>query len=84
MEDSGPNSGWAQGQRYFALGLKFAGGIIVFVLIGYGLDRWIGTLPLFTVIGTLGGAVLSFLTVYWDLAKGEKGEKDEKGKKGGT
>jgi hypothetical protein len=26
------------------------------------------TIPLFTIAGTIGGAVLSFLSVYWQLA----------------
>ena len=50
--------------RYASLGLTFAGGMLLFMGLGYGLDRWVGTLPFGTVIGTLAGAVLSFLVVY--------------------
>ena len=50
--------------RYVSLGLTFAGGMLLFMGLGYGLDRWVGTLPFGTVIGTLVGAVLSFLAVY--------------------
>jgi F0F1-type ATP synthase assembly protein I len=57
----------ALGQKYFAVGLKFAGGIIMFVLAGWGLDRWLHTIPLFTVAGTILGAVLSFLSVYREV-----------------
>ena len=60
----GPDTGMAQGQKYFAVGLKFAGGVVLFTLGGYGLDRWLHTIPLFTIAGTLGGAVLSFISVY--------------------
>jgi F0F1-type ATP synthase assembly protein I len=63
----GPDKGMALGQKYFAVGLKFAGGIIMFVLGGWGLDRWLHTVPLFTVAGTILGAVLSFLSVYRDV-----------------
>jgi F0F1-type ATP synthase assembly protein I len=60
----GPDKGLALGQKYFAAGLRFAGGIVLFSLGGFGLDRWLGTIPLFTVGGTLAGAVLSFISVY--------------------
>jgi len=73
MLDQGPDSGWAQGQKYFALGLKFAGGVIVFVAMGFGLDRVLGTTPLFIVTGTLAGATLSFLSVYWEVT-GKRGK----------
>jgi F0F1-type ATP synthase assembly protein I len=65
--DRGPDKGMAMGQKYFAVGLKFAGGIILFMLGGLGLDRWLHTIPLFTLAGTIVGAVLSFLSVYRDL-----------------
>jgi len=65
--DRGPDKGMAMGQKYFAVGLKFAGGIILFMLGGLGLDRWLHTIPLFTLAGTVAGAVLSFLSVYRDL-----------------
>ncbi len=54
----------ALGQKYLAVGMKFAGGIIVFMFGGLALDRWLGTMPLFTIGGTVLGAVLSFLSVY--------------------
>jgi F0F1-type ATP synthase assembly protein I len=65
--DRGPDKGMALGQKYFAVGLRFAGGIIMFMLGGLGLDRWLHTVPLFTIAGTLIGAVLSFLSVYREL-----------------
>jgi ATP synthase protein I len=56
-----------EGYRYVGLGCTFAGGIVLFLAAGWGLDRWLGTTPLFTVLGMLAGAVLSFLNVYWKL-----------------
>ena len=73
----GPDKGMAQGQKYFAVGLKFAGGVVLFTLGGYGLDRWLRTIPLFTIVGTIGGAVLSFISVYRQLAM-ESREHDKK------
>lgn len=63
----GPEQGIAQGQKYFAVGLRFAGGVVVFTLGGYVLDRWLETIPLFTLVGTVGGSVLSFVSVYRQL-----------------
>jgi F0F1-type ATP synthase assembly protein I len=65
--DRGPGRGLALGQKYFAVGLKFAAGIVVFLFAGFWLDRRTGTLPLFTLLGTVVGAVLSFLSVYRDV-----------------
>ena len=39
----------------------------MFVLVGWGLDRWTGLLPLFTVIGTILGSFLSFVSVYREI-----------------
>jgi len=64
---SGPDLGMALGQKYFAAGLRFAGGIVLFVLLGHGLDRWLGITPLGVVTGTIVGAVLSFLSIYREL-----------------
>jgi len=63
----GPEQGLAQGQKYFAVGLRFGGGVVAFTLGGYALDRWLHTIPLFLIIGTVGGSVLSFISVYRQL-----------------
>lgn len=61
------------GYKYVSLGCTFAGGIVVFMAGGFALDRWLSLTPLFTIIGTLVGSVLSFLHVYWRLlAEGRK------------
>lgn len=36
-------------------GIEFAGAVLVFALIGYGIDHWLGWYPWATVIGTLLG-----------------------------
>jgi F0F1-type ATP synthase assembly protein I len=56
-----------EGYRYLGFGLQFAGGIVVFALGGVALDSWLGLTPLFTIIGTLLGATLSFVNVYIKL-----------------
>lgn len=76
----GPQSGFGLGHKYLALGFRFAGGVILFMLLGLGLDRWLGLTPVGTVVGTLAGAALSFLSVYRELMADEaKARRDRQG-----
>ena len=59
--------GLGEGYRFLGIGLQFAGGIIFFTLGGVALDRWLGLMPLFTIVGTLLGTALSFVNVYIKL-----------------
>jgi F0F1-type ATP synthase assembly protein I len=65
------------GYKYLSLGLSFAAGILFFVGAGYLLDRWIGSQPIFTILGTLLGSGLSFFWVLRRLAADEAAEKAE-------
>lgn len=56
-----------EGYRFLGIGMQFAAGIVAFTLGGVALDRWLGLMPLFTIIGTLLGATLSFVSVYIKL-----------------
>lgn len=79
--DSGPDKGMALGQKYFAAGLRFAGGIVLFVLLGHGLDRWLGITPVGVVAGTIVGTVLSFLSIYRELVADRNVDADGPGTK---
>jgi F0F1-type ATP synthase assembly protein I len=68
MKDEGPGEpGIRQGNKYLATGLRFGGGIVMFLLLGYAVDRWLNTVPLFLLIGTFVGAGLGFLSVWREL-----------------
>ena len=69
-----------EGYRLVALGMNFAGGVIIFALAGLWLDRRLGSIPAFTIGGTLLGLVLSFLNIYWKLAAYEKRHREEREK----
>lgn len=69
-----------EGYRLVALGMNFAGGVIIFALAGLWLDRRLGWTPALTIAGTLLGLVLSFLNIYWKLAAYEKRHREERGK----
>lgn len=79
---SGPKSGFGLGHKYLGLGLRFAGGVILFMLGGLALDRWLGWTPFGTVTGALAGAVLSFLSVYRELMDDEAKARNRRNRKG--
>jgi len=84
MLDQRDNAGRAigEGYRFLGIGIQFAAGIVAFTLGGVALDRWLGLMPLFTIIGTLLGATLSFVSVYVKLqAYGDAEAKRKKGNK---
>jgi F0F1-type ATP synthase assembly protein I len=69
-----------EGYKYVSLGLTFAGGIVLFLLVGLVLDRWLRTTPVFILIGTFLGTVLSFLAVYRKLEEEARRRREQKGK----
>jgi len=77
-----PNPGRAlgEGYRFLGIGLQFAGGIVFFALGGVALDKWLGLMPLFTIVGTLLGTTLSFISVYLKLQAFEDAEERRKKK----
>ncbi len=60
----GPDRQVGDSYRHMALGCTFAAAVIMFTAAGWALDRWLGLTPVFTVVGALVGAGLSFLSVY--------------------
>jgi len=65
------------GYKYVSLGISFALGIVLFMGLGFLLDRWLKLSPLFTVAGTLLGAVLSFVWVFNKLRADEREYEEE-------
>ena len=63
MSDSSPPS--HSGDPWAAFG-RIAGGVLVYSLIGFGLDRWWGT-SFMVAIGVVVGAMLGIYTVYASL-----------------
>jgi len=62
--------------RYVHLGLTLAASTLLFLYAGYRLDQWVGTLPIFTLVGTFLGGLGGFLYLYREVTAGER-----KGKK---
>ncbi len=72
-----PGAAW----RYDALAYTFAGAIMLFAGLGYLLDRWWGTSPLFIIVGTLTGAGLAMAWVY---AKVRQDDRDSASRRRGS
>ena len=55
---------WVLGLRLTGLGWYVAACIVLGVLGGLGLDKLIGTTPLFTLLGTVLGTIAAFWGLY--------------------
>ena len=60
-----PTANWGLA---FDLGLRLGLAIIIGLLIGLAVDNWIGTSPIFTLVGLVLGVAAAFYTI-WDVAK---------------
>jgi F0F1-type ATP synthase assembly protein I len=59
----------AKGGRFLALGSQMAGSIIGGLLLGWYVDGYLGTEPLFTAVFTFGGFYGSMRLLLWSLKK---------------
>ncbi|MGH7476927.1 MAG: AtpZ/AtpI family protein [Longimicrobiales bacterium] len=57
----------ADAGRYLGLGLSLALSVLLFLLGGWAVDRWLGTMPLFLIIGAFVGAGAGFYSLYYHL-----------------
>jgi F0F1-type ATP synthase assembly protein I len=60
-----------------ALGFTFGAAVVAFTVIGWLLDRWLHTIPLFTITAALTGAVLGFLNVYFRIRRDEAARREK-------
>lgn len=58
--------------RFMALGFELAGAIIGGLALGYYLDQYMGTEPLFTVLGTLAGMAAGLRVLLWVLKRNSR------------
>ena len=75
MAEESREQALGKGYKYLAMGLRFAGGIVVFMFAGLFLDRKLGTTPLLLLIGVFAGGGLGFLSIYRELMADEKKKK---------
>ena len=82
MDEETPEQAMGRGYKYLAMGLRFAGGIVVFLFAGLFLDKKLGTTPVSLLTGTLLGAGLGFFSIYREL-KAEETARRQDGKTAG-
>lgn len=68
----GPNKAYGEGWIYVSHGITFAIAVALWALGGVWVDRRLGTMPLFTLIGTIGGM---FLAGAWLVQRVRAGER---------
>lgn len=68
----------AHGDRGISQGAEFAGGIVVFFLLGFGLDAWLDTTPLFMVALVVFATVGQFVKMYFVYTQDMKRLEDER------
>lgn len=57
----------AEAGRYLGFGLAWALSTGLFLFLGWVVDRWLGTVPIFTILGAFVGAAAGFYSMYWHL-----------------
>jgi len=71
-------SSFGQGYGYVALGFAFAFAILLFGAVGWLIDGWLHTRPLFALVGAALGGFGGFMSIYYrvqrDTGKGETGK----------
>ncbi len=61
-----PSLARAAGQ-YLGYGLQWALSTVLFFFLGWLVDGWLGTKPLFTILGAFVGAGAGFYSLYYHL-----------------
>lgn len=59
-------------------GAELAGGILVFFLIGFGLDTWLGTTPGFMIALTIFAVVGNFVKMYYSYSSAMRHHENER------
>lgn len=63
--------------RFLGQGLAWALSTLLFLFLGWAVDEWLGTLPVFTIVGVLVGAGAGFYHLYYRVIVQPR-ERDER------
>lgn len=61
--------------RYGSLGIDLVANTLVGLVIGYLLDRWLGTMPWLMIAGLILGAAAGFFTIYRTIVQEEENQR---------
>jgi F0F1-type ATP synthase assembly protein I len=71
---------FGEGYSYVALGFTFAFAILVFGALGWLVDGWLHTRPLFALVGAAIGGFGGFMSIYYRVQRDTQAGKREAGK----
>ncbi len=80
-DDPSPNreaQDYGRGWEYVATGFTFAAAILAFGALGWLVDGWLHTRPLFAIIGSFVGGTAGFLRIYYQVQREIDAEKKER------
>lgn len=71
------SGGYGQGYAYFGMALNFTVAILLFGGLGWLLDGWLHTRPLFAIAGAFVGGFAGFMSIYYRVKRDvEAGKRD--------
>ncbi|MSR37152.1 MAG: AtpZ/AtpI family protein [Gemmatimonadetes bacterium] len=68
-DEEGPDPVMVSMARYSGYGLQLAAAVGLFMAVGWWVDGKLGTTPLLTILGALGGGAAGFYSLYLNLVK---------------
>ncbi len=75
---------YGQGYAYFGVALSFALAILLFGALGWLVDGWLHTRPVFAIAGAFAGGTTGFLSIYYRVKRDSEAGKGEGGRGKGT
>ena len=86
MPDDEPNRvgrSFGEGYSYVALGFTIAFAILAFGALGWVVDGWLGTRPLFALVGAGVGGFGGFMSIYYRVQSDTRKRDGGRGKRDG-
>lgn len=74
-----PAKEFGVGYSYVGMGFAFAFAILLFGALGWLVDGWLHTRPLFAIVGAFVGGFGGFMNIYYRVKRDMEAEKREAG-----
>lgn len=69
--------------QHLAYGLQWVLATVLFLFLGWLVDGWLGTKPLFTIVGAFVGAAAGFYSLYYHLVVEPRRRQETRARRGG-
>ena len=74
-DDNNAAKGYGQGYEYVAVSFTFAFAILAFGALGWLVDGWLHTRPLFAIVGAFVGGFGGFMNIYYRVKRDTEARK---------